>query len=204
MSENSTQSPGDNLPDPNEAGAGFYLAIGLLMLLPVLYVVTAVISIAVLNFKAPVSAEDLQYSSWLITAPYLSTLAAGLGVGLALYGVIRSLVGSVFGLFMIAMSVVLLSGSFTSTSFRSAVLAGDAKVGCYDNSSQACLKMLGLPARHGNVERSALADARKPTLPIEFLTFFRAPFDVFKADQLNQMLDAQRQELKKHRDAYAE
>lgn len=204
MSELNTQSQGDNPPNPKEAEVGVYLGIVLLLLVPVIYVVVAVISIAVLNYKAPVSADDLQYSSWLITPPYMSALAAGLGTGLAIFGVIRCLVGSAFGLFLIAISVALLSGTFPSTSFRSAVLAGDAKVGCYDYSSQACLKMLGLPARHDSGDRSSEAGARKQALPIEISTFIRAPFDVLKADQLNQMLDAQRQDLKKQLDAYAE
>ena len=97
-------------------------------------------------------------------------------------------------------SVAVLMASFTggispSASLRSAVLAGEAKIGCYEYTSRACTEMLGLPSRAANPDQSAQPSVHQ-FIPVQAMAFLRAPFDVFKADQLNQMLDTQRLELK--------
>lgn len=126
---------------------------------------------------------------------------AGVSVFAVVIGAVRVLVGSAFGLVLIMTGVVSGTTIFPGVSFRSAVLAGEAKVGCYDYTSRACTEILGLPNSESSSQSSKVE--RHTSAPIEVLAFVRAPFDVFKANQLNQMLDAQRLELKKQLDAYA-
>ena len=148
------------------------------------------------------SPEDLKHASWLVTPPTLSFFLSGVSVFAFVIGAFRAFMGSAFGLVLIMAGIVSGTTIFPSVSFRSAVLAGEAKVGCYDYTSSACTKMLGLPDAAASEQSSKVEG--KTLAAIEVLAFVRAPFDVFKADQLNQMLDAQRTELKKQLDAYAE
>lgn len=187
---------------PGTAGKGPLIIASLLLAVPALFVVFAVISAAVLNFKAPVSPEDLKHASWLVTPPTISFILSGVSVFAFVIGAFRAFMGSAFGLVLIMAGIVSGTTIFPSVSFRSAVLAGEAKVGCYDYTSSACTKMLGLPDAAASEQSSKVEG--KTLAAIEVLAFVRAPFDVFKADQLNQMLDAQRSELKKQLDAYAE
>ncbi|MCT8191171.1 hypothetical protein ACLPJG_27245 [Pseudomonas aeruginosa] len=189
-------------PAPGTAAKGPLIIASLLLAVPVLFVVFAVISAAVLNFKAPVSPEDLKHASWLVTPPTLSFFLSGVSVFAFVIGAFRAFMGSAFGLVLIMAGIVSGTTIFPSVSFRSAVLAGEAKVGCYDYTSSACTKMLGLPDAAASEQSSKVEG--KTLAAIEVLAFVRAPFDVFKADQLNQMLDAQRLELKTQLDAYAE
>ncbi|OAS07633.1 hypothetical protein AYO08_09835 [Pseudomonas putida] len=189
-------------PAPGKAGEGSLIFASLFLALLVLYVVFAVISTAVLNFKAPVTPEDLKHASWLVSPPALSFIVSGVSLFAFVIGAFRAFVGSAFGLVLVMVGVVSGTAIFPSVSFRSAVLAGEAKVGCYDYTSRACTEMLGLPKSAGSDQSSKVE--HQGSAPIEVLAFVRAPFDVFKAGQLNQMLDAQRSELKKQLDAYAE
>ncbi|MDH0760381.1 hypothetical protein N5C70_27350 [Pseudomonas juntendi] len=189
-------------PTPGNAGEGSLIFASLFMAAVVVYVVFAAISTAVLNFKAPVSAEDLHNASWLVVPPSLSFICAFFSFMCIMGGALQAFRGSALGLIFIMIGVIGMPTIFPSVSFRSAVLASEAKVGCYDYMSSACTKMLGLPNSSATDQPSKVE--RKTSAPIEVMAFLRAPFDVFKADQLNQMLNAQRLELKKQLDAYAE
>lgn len=183
-------------PAPGKAARVALIIAGLFLAVSVLYVGGAAISTAVLNYKAPVSAEDLQHASWLVIPPSLSSIAALISFVCICVGSLKAWRGSAFGLVIIMVGALGLPTIFPSVSFRSAVLAGDAKVGCFDYNSRACAEMLKLPTNTSADQANKVK--RKPSAPIEALAFVRAPFDVFKADQLNQMLEAQRIELKKH------
>lgn len=187
---------------PGKAGEGSLIFASVFLAALVLYVVFAAISTAVLNFKVPVSPDDLKHASWLVNPPAISFIASGVSLFAFLVGAFRAFAGSAFGLVLIMAGVVSGTTIFPSVSFRSAVLAGEAKVGCYDYTSRACTEMPGLPDSASSGQSSKVV--RQSSAPIEVLAFVRAPFDVFKADQLNQMLDAQRLEMKKQLDAYAE
>ncbi|MFJ4455417.1 MULTISPECIES: hypothetical protein [Pseudomonas] len=186
----------ESAPAPGKAGNGALVVVGVFLAVFVLYTVLAVISTAVLNFKAPVSPEDLRYASWLVNPPTISFIASSASVFAFVIGAFRVFVGSAFGLVLIIAGSVSATTIFPSVSFRSAVLAGEAKVGCYDYTSRVCTEMLGLPNSTGSNQASKIEG--KTSAPIELLAFVRAPFDVFKADRLNQMLDEQRLVLKEH------
>lgn len=190
-------SPNDQIesaPAPGKAGNGALVVAGVFLAVFVLYTVLAVISTVVLSFKAPVSPEDLRYASWLVNPPTFSFIASSVSVFAFVIGAFRVFVGSAFGLVLIIAGTVTATTIFPSVSFRSAVLVGEAKVGCYDYTSRACTEMLGLPNSTSSDQASKIE--RKTSAPIELLAFVRAPFDVFKADRLNQMLDEQRLALK--------
>jgi hypothetical protein len=179
---------------PGTAGEGSLIFASVFLAAVVGYVVFAAISTAVLNFKAPVSAEDLHLASWLVVPPSLSFICAFFCFMCIMGGALQAFRGSALGLILIMFGVLGMPTIFPSVSFRSAVLASEAKVGCYDYTSLACTKMLGLPNSATSDQSSKVE--RKTSAPIEVMAFLRAPFDVYKADQLNQMLDAQRLELK--------
>ncbi|MCE0853538.1 hypothetical protein LU689_26915 [Pseudomonas asiatica] len=177
------------------AGEGKLTFRGLFLALLGLYVVVAAISIFVLAFKVPVSAEDLQHASWLVNAPYFmpflygAMLVMGFALALQLISPMTLSLGVLMTSFVGGVSTA------PEVSLRSAVLAGEAKIGCYEYTFRACTEMLGLPSRAANPDQSAQLGGHQAT-PVQVMAFLRAPFDVFKADQLNQMLDTQRLELK--------
>ncbi|MFL9811040.1 hypothetical protein EQ845_13125 [Pseudomonas putida] len=177
------------------AGKGKLTFRGLLLALLGLYVVAAAISIFVLAFKVPVSAEDLLHASWLVNAPYFMPFLYGalLVMGFALALQLISPMTLSLGVLMVSF----VGGVSTApeVSLRSAVLAGEAIIGCYDYTSSGCTQMLGLPSRAANPDHSARTGGRQ-SIPVQAMAFLRAPFDVFKADQLNQMLETQRLALK--------
>ncbi|WP_054926324.1 hypothetical protein [Pseudomonas sp. NBRC 111142] len=177
------------------AGEGKLTFRGLFLALLGLYVIAAAISIGVLTFKVPVSAEDLQHASWLVHAPYLLPFISGalLIIGFALVLQLISPMTLSFGVLMI--SFIGAVSTEPSVSLRSAVLAGEAKIGCYDYSLLACTEMLGLPSRAANLDQPAQPSVHQ-FIPVQAMAFVRAPFDVLKADELNQMLDTQRLEVK--------
>ncbi|HEE9763544.1 MULTISPECIES: hypothetical protein [Pseudomonas] len=175
------------------AGEGKLTFRGLFVALLGLYGIFAAVSIFALYFKVPVSGEDLQHASWMVTAPSILPI---------IYGVllVLSIMLALQLISPMTISVAVLMASFTggispSASLRSAVLAGEAKIGCYEYTSRACTEMLGLPSRAANPDQSAQPSVHQ-FIPVQAMAFLRAPFDVFKADQLNQMLDTQRLELK--------
>lgn len=154
---------------PGKAGEGSLIFASVFLAALVAYVVFAAISIAVLNFKAPVSAEDLQHASWLVVPPSLSFIAASFSFVAILFGALKAFRGSAVGLIIITVGVLGFPTIFPSVSFRSAVLANEAKVGCYDYASTACTKMLGLPSRSTSDQSSKVE--RKSSAPIEVMAF---------------------------------
>lgn len=176
------------------AGEGKLTVRGLFLALLGLYVVAAAISIFVLASKVPVSAEDLQHASWLVPPPYLLPFISGalLVIGLAL--VLQLMRPMTLSLGVLMISFIGGVSTAPEVSLRSAVLAGEAKIGCYDYTLLACTEMLGLPSRAANPDQPAQPSVHQ-FIPVQAMAFLRAPFDVFRADQLNQMLDAQRLEL---------
>lgn len=141
---------------PGTAGEGSLIFASVFMAAVVGYVVFAAISTAVLNFKAPVSAEDLHLASWLVVPPSLSFICAFFSFMCIMGGALQTFRGSSLGLFLIMIGVLAMPTIFPSVSFRSAVLASEAKVGCYDYTSLACTKMLGLPAARHPISRAKL------------------------------------------------
>ncbi|MFK3818720.1 hypothetical protein ACI2KG_19290 [Pseudomonas sp. NPDC089407] len=179
----------------DSAGEGKLTFRGLFLALLGLYIVAAAISIGVLTFKVPVSVEDLQHASWLVSAPYYLPFIYGalLVMGFAL--ALQLITPMTLSLGVLMISFIGGVSTEPSVSLRSAVLAGEAKIGCYEYTTRACTEMLGLPSRATNPDQSTRPGVHQ-SIPVQAMAFLRAPFDVFKADELNQILETQRLEVK--------
>ncbi|MBW6123136.1 hypothetical protein KZ843_09585 [Pseudomonas aeruginosa] len=164
-----------------------------------LYFSVSLTSLLFLRDKVPVTTEDLVHASWSVTGPSTFMLACTLAVFFvtAFVTMIFSPMITAFLTFTAATILATTLAMPDTVVLRSAILPGDAKVGCNDYASQACTDMSGLVGINTSSVQSNLP-MRQQLLPIEFIAFVRAPFDAFHADRLNQVLDQQRAELKKH------
>lgn len=178
----------------DSAGEGRLTFRSVFLGLVVLYVVIAAVSIGVLIFKVPVSAEELKHATWLVFSPPIYTAIFGALSGLWLLLYMQMIRPMTLGLGVLMVSFVAGVSSSPSVSFRSAVLAGEAKIGCYEYANHTCSDIQGLSSSPASLHQSGRA-ARHLIIPVEVMAFLRAPFDVFRADRLNHMLDRQRLEL---------
>lgn len=153
------------------------------------YALASAVSMMILNFAAPVSSYELSVSSWRVNAPCMTHLALFLGLICAVMSATWMSHGRVIGIPALALSFILFGIGMPETAFRAAVLEGDAKIGCYDYNSRACLSMLGLPTRGATIMRS-IEVTTGPQWPIEVLAVLHAPLDLFDLQRLNLTLDA--------------
>lgn len=187
------------LPSVIKNAAGKLLLISFLGL--ALYLIVCLVCQLALRILVPLDATDYQFSSWLIIPPLLGASAQYFGLMACVYALWALLVSRKVYLFLLGLIVAALMASMGSqlTSLRSALLHGEAKVGCYNYSGKACLEMLGLPAAAAPYDLDEIPSPQLHSMPIMIEALVRAPFDLVRSDEMGAMVQAQREELAAHR-----
>lgn len=200
------------------------------MLAVLLFIAACFVSNCVLSFSdvIPVSQYDLDNASWLGLSPlgfahiinFLSVLAA-LYTLFAVVITRQLLIAMVTGLIAACLTVSSLPGN----SLRLGALKGDARIGCFSYQSLECREMLSAPTegfpsiysgdqnavgygRYAPWFQEVLATVKpqiQSIIPsaIPGVAFFKAPWILAHASEINATLDAQRDELKRIRSSSA-
>lgn len=202
MYEQETSNAGGFVAKPGAGKWVLKVVVASAFSLVIVYAVLAMISASWLRVMVPVSDADLKHATWLVQPPpfYLTSLAlVGLlllvATGLALMAArgLRGPKAGNAGLIVLAFGLLGLPTISPETALRSAVFAGEAKVGCYDYTSRDCAEKLGLLS---STASEARAKHLRQMLPPEVMALIRAPYDLFNSDRIDQMLFEQRQEVK--------
>lgn len=181
----------------------FNKAAGSLLLICVfggLYLVVCLLCQLALSIQVPLEEADYRYSSWMVVPPMLGgltsmwTFIASISCTWALFLPQKAHI-SVIGLFVAAL---LASVGTQTVSLRSALLHGEAKIGCYNYSGKACLEMLGLPAAAAPYDLDEIPSPQLRSMPIMFDAVVRAPFDLARAEEIRAIVDSQRADLSAH------
>lgn len=195
------------------------LLMGALALL-VLWVLVGALSSIWLTTKVPLTALDMEHASWLFsytTSSYVSTVLFGtVTIGFAFMGVMIGFAKSDWKMPVASCVLAALlwpAGSMESMA-RAGIDSGAVKIGCYVYAARECRQMLGLgattqaPARWESTREPEISMREadwylKAARPLKVGFFdvvpaghlFQMPFLLFRVDELNQKIAAQRAEV---------
>lgn len=164
-----------------------------------LYLIVCLACQLALSVLVPLAASDYLFSSWLIVPPLFGGTQF-FALIMCVYAFWILLVPRRVPQFVLALFVAAISASVGSqaVSLRSAVLHGEAKIGCFNYSGKACLKMLGLPSVAAPYDLDEIPTPQVRNSPIMLSAIVRAPFDLARVDEMRGMVAAQRTELAAH------
>jgi hypothetical protein len=177
-----------------------------------------------LDREVLVSYEDLRSASWLsytnehyfgqCLPQVFAVFVIGIGILLAVTGR-----GLITGLAMVPIGVCMLVFSNDAALFRSAVIDGTAKIGCFSYEGRECREMLSLdtagtlpmyqdPTSENGHEKLSpwYADVRKNLKGTGYFvpdSFHSSPFILMHAEELRALLDSQRAELARAKESYS-
>lgn len=184
------------------------------------YLGICVYSSIMLVRAVPVSPEDLRSSSWLSATTYQyfgHYIPLLVGCVIIVLGCISIVLRqSLFPIFIhIPLGICLLVFNDQEAVFRSAALQGMAKIGCYSYEARECREMHGLDTTGApSMYQAAMLDNEQSryapwylevrnkvpapvVLDLPGVSFLLSPFDLQKAEELNQLLSTQRSELER-------
>jgi hypothetical protein len=189
--------------------------------LGILYLLFGVLSYFWIAYQVPITASDIDSSSWLAPRMGVQFHTSVIGGMIALLAFGKFFLGRFVASFVLAIAAACaIIGGSESGALRVGVLNGDAKIGCFTYQALECRRMLGLSeegARSIYLADKRTAGAGNPwgyadwylpirlglsaqsgaTYPSTFpgVAIFVSPFMLGKVDELNESLSAQRAEL---------